>query len=175
MTAESLRWVESGGGPLLLLPEPLLAEWHGAEGPSTEHTDYERACAVQDYLASIPVGRGVGLVLGDEPLTTAWLPARGGRGGTLVRWVHAPDDAAVLAALTEEVGAPMPGQAGVALPVRAPLVLFDSAYAGRDLPPDRLRIELPPGDYLVETLSLHPDPAVSLLLHRFSPRPSSTE
>ena len=86
------KWIQSNGGPLLLLPAELLRQWGG-----TATADYERACTVQDEIAVLDVGNGVGLVLGDEPHQTAWAPADDG--GLLVRWVYADDEADVWAAV----------------------------------------------------------------------------
>ena len=53
---ESLIWLESTGGPLLLLEEDLVPYWHGYLSVSNSSlTDYERACEVSDYLGSIDV------------------------------------------------------------------------------------------------------------------------
>jgi hypothetical protein len=54
--------------------------------------------------------------------------------------------------------------------VRAPLVLFDAAHAGTDLPATSLRITLPPGEYAVDTLTLQPDVNTTLMLHRLATR-----
>ena len=43
-----MKWVDSTGGPLLLLPESALMLWHGHRGRSAACTDYERACGVEE-------------------------------------------------------------------------------------------------------------------------------
>jgi len=65
-------WVSSSGGPLLLLPVTHLAEWQGTEaaivpylrGEDDRPSDYERACAVDDYTGVIPVGSSEALAHG---------------------------------------------------------------------------------------------------------------
>jgi hypothetical protein len=106
-----LTWIESNGGPLVVLPRALLAAWRGTDDPLPGEaieatfrwnpggvaTDYDRACDVRDYAGVIAVGSGEALVLADEPLPTTWLP--GHRGGVFVRWRFGPDEACVAAIL----------------------------------------------------------------------------
>ncbi|HJU90159.1 MAG TPA: Imm21 family immunity protein [Gemmatimonadaceae bacterium] len=166
----SLEWLESNGGPLLLLSEDLLESWHGADGPMSGATDYERACATRQPLERIRVGSGFGLVLGDEPISTAWMPDASGSGGVLVRLSSAADQAVAERAVRQGAKGGLPRGSSMVMPVRSALVLFDAAHSGTDLPPKALRIELAPGEYEVDTLSLQPDPDTTLLLHRLAPR-----
>ena len=160
----ALRWVRTHGSPLILLPEGLLDAWRGAEGPTPERTDWQRASDSAGYIARVAVGRGAGVVLGDEPLPTAWLPA--GSGGVLVRRVYAPSEAAVTAALAALADDLEWHWEGFAIESDGTLVLFDAAHAGDDLPADHLRIPLPPGRYDVDTFALKPNEETALLLHK---------
>src|SRR5215203_1744748 len=109
--SNGLSWLESGGGPLLLIPGEYLSLWEGIDPPTDGRqivaksrwnadnaaaTDHDRACDVADYLGLIDIGDGNGLILGDEPLPTAWLPDEIAFGGILVRWVHAESEQEVL-------------------------------------------------------------------------------
>jgi hypothetical protein len=99
-----LDWVESLGGPLVLVPDSCLDRWTGAlaeyDVPPEEVDDpgpagdYFLACAVDDQLGTVPVGGGAGraLVLGDVPDPTAHLPAR----GCLLRWRGADSERQIL-------------------------------------------------------------------------------
>src|SRR3954470_17851595 len=82
-----LKWVNSGGGPLICAPPSAAAKWRGSRCTSIRNarSDYARACDVLDYLGVIPCGVLDVLVLGDEPLPSAF----GVAGGELVivRWV----------------------------------------------------------------------------------------
>jgi len=75
----ALRWMQSNGGPLLLVPGEHLLSWEGTELPSGGRqidaqfrwggqnapvTDYDRACDVQGWLGLLDIGAGHGLVLG---------------------------------------------------------------------------------------------------------------
>ncbi|HJR40606.1 MAG TPA: Imm21 family immunity protein [Gemmatimonadaceae bacterium] len=169
-TTGSLDWLESNGGPLLLLSEELLPSWQGADGPMSGSTDYERACATRQPLERIRVGSGTGLVLGDEPISTAWMPDASGAGGVLVRLSAAGDQGVAERAIRQGTAAASPRGSSLVMSVRGPMVLFDAAHPGTDLPPRALRIELPAGEYEVDTLSLQPDPDTTLLLHRLAAR-----
>lgn len=175
-------WVVSNGGPLLLLPAALLPAWSGTEVPADGRvlqtrfrwdpdapapSDYDRACDVAGYAGVLDVADGWGLVLGDEPNSTRWLPGRGG--GVLVRWVYAENDVAVEAALVgipgELAWTPL-GQFTVAT---SPLVLFDAADPGDlgdgyGLP--RASIEVSPGRYDVAHADYAPDAQTALSLVR---------
>jgi hypothetical protein len=87
------EWVTCDGGPLLLIPEPLLTFWEGSSPPSGGRvvaatfrsnpdgpaTDYDRACDVSG-LGVIPVGPGHALVLNDdEPFPTTEVGQRSHR------------------------------------------------------------------------------------------------
>ncbi len=179
---QGLVWVASEGGPLLLLDRGLSEYWTGVFTPGAnpeedplEGTDYGRACAVEEYLGVVDVGPGRGVVLGDEPTATAWLPVSEG-GGVLVRWVAAESEEDVVAALGDLESAEWE-PAGVSLEVTSgELVLFDAACARGNCGPDSagsvgsLVIELEPGMYTFETAEYGSDDDTELLLHRLSPR-----
>lgn len=94
-------WVASNGGPLIVLPLEIAHHWRGispppgvaaSEGwiwgqPDGPVCDFDRACQVDDYVGMVDVGPGVGLVLGDDPMATTFLPS--GDGGILLRWGYA--------------------------------------------------------------------------------------
>ncbi|MGW1208054.1 Imm21 family immunity protein [Streptomyces sp. NPDC002499] len=71
-------WVESMGGPLIVIPVSALAAWRGCTetgvmaGDASAADDYDRACAVDDLAGVITVGENgaQALVLADEPATS---------------------------------------------------------------------------------------------------------
>jgi Immunity protein 21 len=179
----ALSWICSEGGPLLLLYEGSLDKWGGVidqiEGPQIEksyspsgkRTDYDRACAVSGYLGKIRVGLGEALVLDDMPMQTTWVPRESADGGMLARWMFSESDAEFVhwlrvipdAIFRTEVQFSVEG---------SPLVLFDSAFAGRNVrkrPDDYLIIELRPGLYAVKTGVYQPDTRTSIVVHRLEP------
>ena len=157
-------WIESNGGPLLLLPESALRGWRGVDGPASGKTDYERACAVLD-VGFIPVGARQGLVLADEPLPTRVY--RAAPNLSLIRWRFAPNDRAV----DELLARPLPSLAwepvGVLAANGEELVLFDSAFPGDDIVGASTRVSLSPGEYVIETAEFSPSSEIALQLVRF--------
>lgn len=182
--APHLRWIESNGGPLLLASKELLPFWEGADPPGNGRTveatfrwqgigapatDYDRACDIDSFIGQIPVGPGKALVLGDEPLPTAWWPAqRTQGGGLLVRQVYKNSDENIVDAIKH-----MPDdiwtETGITLTVGSePLYLFDSAYTGSDMK-KHLELVLTAGQYSISTCEYEPDRNTSLVLHCLFP------
>ena len=98
-------WVDSLGGPLVVVPRSALSGWHGgtASGLTVGGDaldDYDRACAVDDLAAVITLAghSAEALVLADEPATTCYLQEH----HAFVRWLAA-DSAADLLAAAETV------------------------------------------------------------------------
>lgn len=189
--SSTLQWLESNGGPLLLVPGEHLASWGGIDPPRDGRSiearfrallgepasDYDRACDVEGYLGLLDIGAGQGLVLAGDPCGAAWLssskPAGGdGRGLTghmLVRWEYGESEASVIATL-EHVPESIWRDDNLVLTVgREPLYLLDAAYNLGDLQgDDHLTIHLPEGMYSVVTAEYEPDAHTSLILHRLT-------
>ncbi|NEC82829.1 hypothetical protein G3I38_27220, partial [Streptomyces sp. SID7958] len=138
------QWVESGGGPLVAVPETVLPFWTGADGEEAA-SDYDRACEVDGAVGLLPVGDTTALVLGDEPAATAYLPEH----GTLVRWLAADSEAELLAGVGAALDtADWEPEAEWRVP--GPVVLFDAAWPGvHSTGTDHLRLDLPAGRYAV--------------------------
>lgn len=183
-----LIWLESGGGPLLLIPGQYLSAWGGCEPDDERHivakfrfdpqgpaTDYDRACDVEGDLGLISIGNGQGLVLGDEAMATAWLPSstsgseNEAAGGIFIRWEYANSEADVVSAV-EHIPATIWEDAGLTMIVgHDPLYLLDSAYDASMLEDDDyLTIHIPAGVYSIATAVYKPDSHTSLILHRLT-------
>ncbi|MFB6827097.1 Imm21 family immunity protein [Streptomyces virginiae] len=151
-------WVESGGGPLVVVPAEVLDRWEGADGEGPE-SDYDRACAVVDRTGLLTVGPSHALVLGDEPSSTTFLPEH----GVFVRWVAAESEAELLAGVEAVVkdgdeNDDVVWEDGKVWEVPGPVVLFDSAWPGAEVEPDNhARVELTPGRYAVRAASARPN------------------
>jgi len=173
-----MEWIESQGGPLIVLEESLLPFWEGADPPSSRRavraesrvsgrdsaTDYDRACDVRRAMGLIEVGPGFGLVIGGEPLPTTWLA--NDEGGMLVRWRYGAEDS-VLQRMSEVTRAEFDEHA-LHHTVGGAVVLFDAAFPGHEILTPMLRIDLRPGDYEVRIAEWAPDDQTSLVLHRIA-------
>ncbi|MFJ9459819.1 Imm21 family immunity protein [Kitasatospora sp. NPDC101447] len=158
---DRVEWIDSEGGPLVLVPEAALGAWTGSEG-----ADYDRACGVDGHVGLLDVGGAQALVLGDGPLSTTHLPER----GLLLRWMAAESEEAILAALpralqlaewepelTWEVG-------------NGPVYLFDAGWTGGESATEgRLRLDLPAGRRRVRAARVEPDEQAQVVLVRLDP------
>jgi hypothetical protein len=160
-----MRWIDTTGGPLVVIENHLITAWRGSAEFPAPGTDYSRACDVTGYLGVIPVGEGAALVLGDEPMATAWWPDQRWGGGLIVRWMYAPDESAVLRHLAALP--PMEFAEPVAWPVQGDSqMLFDSALTGTEASDSGVELSLRIGAYRVGTHVFKPDDDVCLVLHR---------
>jgi hypothetical protein len=159
-----LTWVESMGGPLIVVPVSVLHQWSGCTedgiivGDTDQPDDYDRACAVEGSAEVISLGDAEStsvLVLGDEPATTCYLPEQ----RVFVRWLGANSEAELVAAagavLSDEA---TPWEDCGVWETDGPAVLMDSAEAGEDLgvpypdgkgQPDEAPVPVPPGRWRV--------------------------
>jgi hypothetical protein len=148
-----VEWVESGGGPLIVIPEVVLSFWAGADSDDMS-TDYDRACDVDGYIGLVPVGDTRALVLGDEPASTTYLPEH----DTFVRWCAADSEGELLARVPAALDSAV-WEPEVAWDVPGPVVLFDAAWPGKASErTDHLRVALAPGRYAVRAAYVEPGP-----------------
>ncbi|MGW7071054.1 Imm21 family immunity protein [Streptomyces sp. NPDC054855] len=162
-----LTWVESMGGPLIVVPVSALSWWHGCTeagevlGDPGIADDYDRACAVDGYAEAIPVGSdgATALVLGDEPAMTCYLPEH----HAFVRWLGADSEAGLLTAAEHAMADPGTEWEDCGVwETNGAAVLMDSAVAGGELTateaeltpdpefPEQAPVGLPAGRWAVQ-------------------------
>ncbi len=156
-------WIgRKSDGPLIVIGESIADAWTGHHGE-----DLERAKAIEDYLAVVPVGESEALVLGDEPFETTWVPLPRSGGGMFVRrlWSNTPDDALRAA---RGIG-PDEWTFATFMDVRADrLLLFDAARPGTETAA-AIVIDLPRGKYAISTADAQPDDETCVMAHRLLP------
>lgn len=140
---QELHWIESSGGPFVVLSASLLPTWLGSNGD-----EYEAACEVDDYLGLISVGKAghihVGLVIGDEPLTSTYIPDL----KCILQWQYAPSENSLVSAARIAIEGSLDWENGPTLKVQDNLVMFDAAASAASLEErEILPISLPPGMY----------------------------
>ncbi|MEV5439829.1 immunity 21 family protein [Streptomyces sp. NPDC052682] len=157
----AVEWVESGGGPLVAVPEAVLPFWTGADGEETA-SDYDRACEVDGHVGLLPVGDSTALVLGGEPASTAFLPGH----GTFVRWCAADSEDDLLACVPAALEA-AEWEPEVRWHVPGAVLLFDAAWPGTESArAGHVRVVLEPGTYTVRAAHVRPGPETWLgLVH----------
>lgn len=87
-------WINSSGGPLVVVEEAQALLWHGSNG---NPSDYDLACQFSDYASKLALHGTDTLVLGDEPLQTA--VATSDSRQLIVRWKWADSEADVRVAI----------------------------------------------------------------------------
>lgn len=157
----------------MLLPEPLLLAWRGREAPDVEgfYSDLERASQCMDYVETLEVGAGFGIVLGDQSMLTAPIPTE--RGLLLVRWREAPDEGAIRQALGRLESLQWVQERFTIQSDERPLRLFPARRTGLEItradedPEDEdwPRLTLKAGTYAVATVEYEPREDLSLVLH----------
>lgn len=154
------RWLETTGGPFVVLPASRASSWRGAETD-----DYSDACRVEDYAGVLQRPWGDVLVLGDEPMRTATVHRPDGL--VIVRWMYAPNaETLVHAALHLDVAhAPVAERVRFA-PVDGLHLVLDAADAG-DLA-ETIDVRVPEGATgIITHVVKDPGREVAFVLHRF--------
>ncbi|WP_045697992.1 Imm21 family immunity protein [Streptomyces rubellomurinus] len=177
-------WVESMGGPLIVVPVSALQHWGGCTedgmiiSDGDQPDDYDRACEVEELAEVIGLrdrGDVSALVLGDGPATTCYLPEQ----RAFVRRLAAASDAELLAVTEAALNDPAtPWEECGLWETDGPAVLMDSVEAGEHLgvpypdgsgEPDQAPVDLPAGRWRVRAFQKTGDSpwisAVQLLPH----------
>lgn len=162
----NLQWVNSAGGPLVCASPAAGKMWRGTRGSSVGgvESDYERACDQTDYISVILCGSAQVLVLGDEPLLSAF--ALRDEGVIVVRWVscvsneHAANAIVQLPLVLPAVEEPKKIQLD-----DSGLIMFDAASDSVD-PSSRARVNVKPGVFTVTTEKYKSEGACEFLVHR---------
>ena len=155
-------WLDEGN-MLMLLPEALLGVWHGVLT-----ADYDRAVPAADsWMVSIPVGGGVGLLLGGDP-GMALLVHDARETLKVVRWNYARDEEELVefALRGEDIAATEPDL--VFENTYANWVMFDSAADPFLHRPSTRFFELPISRIRVTTTFLETE-RNSAIVHAFGP------
>lgn len=159
-----MDWIESGGGPLVLLPASKAGLWRGASGAGLH---YELACSVQAYAGVVPWEDVDVLVLDDAPLRAA--VTVGEAGVLIVRWAYASNEEVVLESLRridwQRLAAT---ERHVLAAIEKPYVLIDSAEPGAEASA-ALDVQLRSGAWEVLTFEYAPTADLGLILHAIRP------
>ncbi|MFJ2745689.1 Imm21 family immunity protein [Streptomyces sp. NPDC087440] len=155
----SLTWLDTEGGPFIVVPRTALPHWSGPED------DYDRACEVMDFVGVLELPDGAeALVLGDEPLSTSYLPEH----RVLVRWHYAESEEGVVDIIRTGLST-AEWKEGPVLSTTGELVMFDAAYFGTEVGTltGSTSLDLAAGRYRVDSASIEPNSLTSFRVHRF--------
>ena len=158
-----MEWINSEGGPLIIIGAKRVKNWSGIQ-----NDDYDRACAVDDYLGVIDVSNSQAIVLGDEPCQTSVYHSQR-LGMLIVRWLWADSEMEVkksLELLTIE-DFDTPEEEAFFEASDCHLILFDAVSEGANAV--GLSLELNRTKYKIVTINFATDDSCSLIVHRFIP------
>ncbi|MFD0354349.1 Imm21 family immunity protein [Streptomyces sp. NPDC127110] len=187
LTEPSPTWVESMGGPLIVVPVSALTRWHGCTqsgmvvGNGDAQDDYDRACEVEGLAGVIAVGEegAKGLVLADEPASSCYLPEH----QAFVRWLGADCETDLVAAALAVLADPTTvwEECGV-WETDGAAVLMDSVTAGAELGvefpnggglPEQAPVSLGSGSWTVRAVHASPSEDTLVGVVQLLPRPSN--
>jgi hypothetical protein len=174
-----MDWVNSAGGPLIFAEEGFARAWMGVFGCSKtaagQTTDYDRASRIKGYIEIVECNGGSVLVLGDEPLQSAFFVTDGGE-PAIVRWVFAKARDMELR-LKEPLLEIVELAPAIKFETRSDLVfLFDAGGQAENLidkrkEPASIRnvafTRMPPGVHNVTTELIQSNGNYKFILHRF--------
>jgi hypothetical protein len=160
-----MKWIQSNGGPLALVPESTLESWRGVlELPGNASSHYDLACSVADDIAVLRLQAMEVLVLGDEHFQTTWISCE--NGGLLVRWIYSDGEQPIYDYLESGDLGKILQSSGIAFHTPGSCILFDSAEPGADIRGSTLRAPLSSGHYEIRTALANPSPTLRLLVHQ---------
>lgn len=185
-TMDKLKWIQSEGGPLVLISDNSYNFWSGTLKRSlylddkieeaddflnADEADYGKACLIQDYLGVVKIGDDIALVLGDEPLLTTVFNSVDGK-PIIARWHYRESKDSVEGTLrTIDLNSINNWESPLTFKVSSNRqFLFDAAYYGNALDEegnDYLPINIKQGDYKIWTSIYEPDDKTRLLIHKF--------
>lgn len=124
-----MKWLESTGGPMVVMQAASVAEWSGYRGP-----DYDLACSVADIgiVDVVRAGRAFSVLsLSGEPLSTTWSDGL----GCVVQWRWAEDEGDLFRAIRSSWNALKWDVVG-SVEWQSGARLFDAATPGDELASD---------------------------------------
>ena len=158
--AMALKWVESEGGPLVLIERAAARGWSGYRG------DYDKTYVVEEATGVITINSAGSmievLVIGDEPLRTTWLSEY----SMVVQWIYASSEDALIDGLLGIDPASIDWDEGPTISIGGDALMFDAALPWEEAGVgDALSIALRPGCYRVLTADINLDSKNAARLH----------
>ncbi|GGT30610.1 Imm21 family immunity protein [Streptomyces chromofuscus] len=157
-----LTWVESEGGPMVVVEASLKHLWGGYT-----NSDYEEACEVQGFAGlvrfGVPSATETALVINDIPAPTAFM----GEFCAIVQWIAASSDSRFVEVVRGGIGTVDDWVDGPMLNVTGRLAVFDAALPGAEARAgELLLVEIEPAVYQVRTADIESKTGTCARVHR---------
>lgn len=162
-----MYWIESSGGPLILIERELVSSWGGDNISENKYfaSDYDRACSVDDYAAKISIASGSAVIIADEPCRTAIIQ-RSETECIVVRWKWALCEADIIEAVSKAEDQAFPNAEYFTIEFNSgKFIIFDAVLKGDEVM-ERLEGNLTPGIYKFFTRIVSSDENTCAILHR---------
>ncbi|WP_225803162.1 Imm21 family immunity protein [Streptomyces sp. NK15101] len=157
-----LAWIESEGGPVIVLEEALRHLWGGYT-----NSDYDNACEVDGYAGLVPfeepAAPGPALAINDIPAPTTYMEEF----GAIVQWIAAPSDSRIVEVVRAGIDVVDAWEDGPIVRVNGRLSLFDAALPGTEAGADELLLmEIEPGAYRLKTADIESASGTCARVHK---------
>ncbi len=160
---EANKWIDSLGGPLVIVPCDRKHLWGGIIRPKVPISDYDKACAIDDYIDVIMSDAGPVLVLGGEPFSTTWRPSL--HGILLICWIFADSHEEVENTIASAEFGSEVADSGLVFTASGPCRIFDATEPGDDIREASTVLPMEPGRYAIFTGFHSPNSRTRLLVH----------
>ncbi|QNE73912.1 hypothetical protein F0344_04215 [Streptomyces finlayi] len=157
-----LTWVESEGGPMIVVEESLRGLWGGYT-----NSDYENACEVEGYVGLVPFGEPSAprpaLAINDIPAPTAFMEEF----LAIVQWISSSSDGRFVEVVRGGIEFVDTWVDGPVVEVNGPLAVFDAALPGTEARADELLlVEIEPAVYRLRTADIESDTGTCARVHK---------
>jgi hypothetical protein len=182
-----MQWINSAGGPLILISEKSYKKWSGTFSRelylqnefieaknllSPEESDYGKACSIPDFIGTVDLIGETAIILGDEPLSTTVFESLGSNLIVIARCYYTNDeqlDEKKLKSIDLNTVGDWTLDHRVTIHSEAHL-LFDSAFSGYLVDYDNIEhmlVSLAKGDCAIWSAEYSPSEESKYLLHKF--------
>ena len=165
-----IHWIESNGGPYILMGIRAASMWRATHGISVESRDgcvddYQCVCGIGGYAGVMHSGDNAILVIDDLPNDLA-VYLNTDSEAVFVKWIGAESEEKIWAALDAEKELSFKRLDFELQITESELVIFDSSDLLDDAGENKLYLNLLPGFYSVEVLDYEPHDEMMLQLFR---------
>ncbi|HLH98514.1 MAG TPA: Imm21 family immunity protein [Xanthobacteraceae bacterium] len=175
-----MKFIDSNGGPLVMLERDLLPLWKGDDGASVRQavglisevqTDYQRACAIPGWIGKIEVDDDrYGIVFWGDLLGLGYVKNNDGS-VLIVRPYCDIEDIYNHIMIANNNARALRKDFDIRIECRKS-VIFDSAFPGEEILSDCLHLDLSPGRYEALTYS-HKIEDAEIVFHLLRLRPDT--
>ena len=160
-------WLESSGGPFIMMDEDQRKNWHGINTSVFPNyvSNYEAACDCDSYIGSLNYHDCSFVIFNDEPYRTSVVVQQDGF--FVMRWRWSNDIEPINTLIKNDFNVEFTDD-GVLFHTRTGRIfLFDSSYDGRDIF-EKIDFSSKIEFYKISSAFYEPNVETSFLIHKFT-------